>query len=337
MTTRDPLRALGSNEDALDALHVRRSECRRRHRVALGAPGVLPRPWTSSSWTKPARCRWPTSSPSPTLRRASCCSAIRSSSNSRRRGAILTAWTRRRFSTSWASDQTIPSDRGIFLPVTWRLAPSICAFTSELFYESRLTSKPGLERQRLTGAGEFDGSGLWVVDVDHDGNRNSSTEEVEVVAISCRDAHRARRSAGSTRRARAAQMTGRGHSGRRAVQRARQPAGGTAGSHWRPRRHGGQVPGPGSAGRHLLHGYVAARGRTARHGVSVQPQSLERRDVARQVRRHPRREPAALRAGVPHAAADEVGQRAVPLSRIGAVWHPLMECELFTESRRSGS
>jgi predicted RecB family nuclease len=76
---------------------------------------------------------------------------------------------------------TIPPDRGIFLPVTWRLAPSICAFTSELFYESRLSSLQGLEQQRLTGVGEFDGSGLWVVEVDHDGNRNASSEEVEVV------------------------------------------------------------------------------------------------------------------------------------------------------------
>ena len=77
--------------------------------------------------------------------------------------------------------QTIPADRGIFLPVTWRLAPSICAFTSELFYEGRLTSKPGLEQQQLTG-GPFTGSGLWVVEVDHDGNRNASDEEVEAVA-----------------------------------------------------------------------------------------------------------------------------------------------------------
>jgi hypothetical protein len=77
---------------------------------------------------------------------------------------------------------TIPADRGIFLPVTWRLAPSICTFTSELFCESRLVSKAGLEHQCLTGVGEFDGSGLWVVPVDHDGNRNSSTEEVEVAA-----------------------------------------------------------------------------------------------------------------------------------------------------------
>jgi len=78
--------------------------------------------------------------------------------------------------------QTIPPDRGIFLPITWRLAPSICSFTSELFYEGRLQSKPGLERQRLVGASEVDGSGLWVVEVNHDGNRNSSQEEIDAVA-----------------------------------------------------------------------------------------------------------------------------------------------------------
>lgn len=78
--------------------------------------------------------------------------------------------------------ETIPPDRGIFLRVTWRLAPSICSFTSELFYERKLTSKPGLEHQCLTGVGQFDGSGLWIVDVDHDGNRNSSMEEIEAVA-----------------------------------------------------------------------------------------------------------------------------------------------------------
>jgi len=80
--------------------------------------------------------------------------------------------------------QTIPEDRGIFLPVTWRLAPSLCAFTSELFYERKLTSKPGLQHQRIigVGAGELDGSGLRVVEVAHSGNRNSSMEEVEAIA-----------------------------------------------------------------------------------------------------------------------------------------------------------
>lgn len=77
--------------------------------------------------------------------------------------------------------KTIPADRGIFLPETWRLAPSICAFTSEVFYEGRLRSLPGLDRQVLVGTALFDGAGLWVAGVAHDGNQNSSHEEIEVV------------------------------------------------------------------------------------------------------------------------------------------------------------
>lgn len=77
---------------------------------------------------------------------------------------------------------TIPPERGIFLPVTWRLAPAICAFTSEVFYEGRLNSLAGLERQVLVGAGPLDGAGLFVARVGHEGNQSSSREEVEAVA-----------------------------------------------------------------------------------------------------------------------------------------------------------
>lgn len=77
--------------------------------------------------------------------------------------------------------KTIPADRGIFLPETWRLAPSICAFTSEVFYEGRLRSRDGLERQALVGTAPFEGSGLWVAAVAHEGNQNSSSEEVDQV------------------------------------------------------------------------------------------------------------------------------------------------------------
>jgi predicted RecB family nuclease len=77
--------------------------------------------------------------------------------------------------------QTVPLDRGIFLPETWRLAPSICTFTSEVFYEGRLQARSGLELQQLTGTGLFDGSGLWVVPVDHNGNQNASSEEVAAI------------------------------------------------------------------------------------------------------------------------------------------------------------
>ena len=77
------------------------------------------------------------------------------------------------------TDKTIPAERGIFLPLTWRMAPSLCAFSSEMYYERRLKSKPGLEHQVIQGAGDL--SGLRCIDVDHDGNRNHSPEEVDVV------------------------------------------------------------------------------------------------------------------------------------------------------------
>lgn len=81
-----------------------------------------------------------------------------------------------------AGHKTIPDDRGVFLPFTWRLCPPIAAFTSELFYENRLSSRAGLEKQRLNHAGDFDGNGLWVMRASHDGNRTSSIEEIEFVA-----------------------------------------------------------------------------------------------------------------------------------------------------------
>lgn len=78
--------------------------------------------------------------------------------------------------------QTMPPDRGLFLATTWRLHPSICEFTSELFYERRLKSRAGLDGQRIDGASDYDGAGLWYVPVEHEGNCNASMEEAHVVA-----------------------------------------------------------------------------------------------------------------------------------------------------------
>ena len=50
-----------------------------------------------------------------------------------------------------AGARTIPSDKGLFLERTWRLHPAICEFTSEVFYEGRLNSRDGLERQSVAG------------------------------------------------------------------------------------------------------------------------------------------------------------------------------------------
>ena len=77
---------------------------------------------------------------------------------------------------------TIPAERGLFLAETWRLHPSICTLTSELFYEGRLESRPDLNQQALVGASPFEGAGLWFVPVEHEGNQNSSVEEVDRVA-----------------------------------------------------------------------------------------------------------------------------------------------------------
>jgi predicted RecB family nuclease len=78
--------------------------------------------------------------------------------------------------------QTMPADQGLFLDHTWRLHPKICAFTSELFYDDRLTSRPNLDRRVLDGPTRFAGAGLWFVPVAHEGNQSSSPEEVERVA-----------------------------------------------------------------------------------------------------------------------------------------------------------
>jgi uncharacterized protein len=76
---------------------------------------------------------------------------------------------------------TVPEGAGLFLEQTYRLCPSICAFTSELFYEGRLQPAPG--RERLTvETPALSGSGLWLLEVEHEGNANVAPEEVEAVA-----------------------------------------------------------------------------------------------------------------------------------------------------------
>jgi predicted RecB family nuclease len=77
--------------------------------------------------------------------------------------------------------KTVPEDRGLFLEETWRLHPTICAFTSELFYEGRLRPRPGLELQETRSTGPLHGSGLRYRPVIHSGNQSSSPEEAEAV------------------------------------------------------------------------------------------------------------------------------------------------------------
>lgn len=77
--------------------------------------------------------------------------------------------------------QTIDPDQGLFLEQTWRLHPDICRFTSEVFYEAKLHSRPGLEVQVLEPAAGLGASGLRYLAVDHRGNQNCSPEEAGAV------------------------------------------------------------------------------------------------------------------------------------------------------------
>ncbi|HEX6571751.1 MAG TPA: ATP-binding protein [Steroidobacteraceae bacterium] len=86
-------------------------------------------------------------------------------------------------------EATIPSDKGLFLAETWRLHPDIAKFTSEVYYDRKVGSRPGLEWQAILtkdGGGdslyaECIGSGLRYLPVPHSGNRARSAEEVATI------------------------------------------------------------------------------------------------------------------------------------------------------------
>lgn len=78
--------------------------------------------------------------------------------------------------------KTIEEGMGFLLPETWRLHPKVCRYTSNFFYDERLRSHAISHNRVIEGHAWLNGAGLWIVPVEHEGNRNSSAEEVEVVA-----------------------------------------------------------------------------------------------------------------------------------------------------------
>jgi uncharacterized protein len=78
---------------------------------------------------------------------------------------------------------TIPADRGLFLETTWRLHPSLCDFTSEVFYDDRLEHEGQLAGQRLSTSNAFaDGVGPRMLEVPTVGADNESPVEATAVA-----------------------------------------------------------------------------------------------------------------------------------------------------------
>ena len=75
---------------------------------------------------------------------------------------------------------TVPEDAGIFLPITRRMHPKVCAFISEQVYESRLLSHDATKLQSI-GAPGLPSAGAYWVPVQHAGNAQVSDAEVEAV------------------------------------------------------------------------------------------------------------------------------------------------------------
>jgi hypothetical protein len=198
--------------------------------------------------------------------------------------------------------KTILPELGLFLDHTWRLHPHICAFTSELFYEGRLTSRPNLDRQVLDGPTPFAGAGLWFVPVLHEGNQSSSPEEVEQVVELV---------AGLT----AGGVHWTDQANDRSVFRlsdiliiaplkSRLPA---------ADRDSRQIPRSGGARGHLLADHIVTRRSHTRNGISVQPQSTERRRLSRQGSLYRGWQPGAVRARIPEPSAGAPCQCLLPL------------------------
>ncbi len=78
--------------------------------------------------------------------------------------------------------ETIAPDHGLFLDITWRMHPDVCAYVSANFYNSRLRSSPESARQRVLGADDLAGTGLRWLPVEHSGNRSASDQEAVAVA-----------------------------------------------------------------------------------------------------------------------------------------------------------
>jgi uncharacterized protein len=75
---------------------------------------------------------------------------------------------------------TVPPHRGIFLDVSYRMQPEICAFISDVMYENRLKPAPATALHRVAFDGETI-AGLYFVPIEHTGNGSSSSEEADEI------------------------------------------------------------------------------------------------------------------------------------------------------------
>ena len=77
-------------------------------------------------------------------------------------------------------DETMPAERGVFLPVTRRMHPDVCEFISDQIYEGRLISYSG-EDFNCAWQTTVAGTGLRWLPVSHTNNTRSSPEEADLI------------------------------------------------------------------------------------------------------------------------------------------------------------
>ena len=81
---------------------------------------------------------------------------------------------------------TISKNKGIFLPVSYRMHPKICKFISENFYDGGLFPDKKNENQKIILPSslkeKLSDSGVCFIPVDHSGNREASLEEAEIIS-----------------------------------------------------------------------------------------------------------------------------------------------------------
>ncbi|MEY8880962.1 TM0106 family RecB-like putative nuclease [Donghicola sp. XS_ASV15] len=75
---------------------------------------------------------------------------------------------------------TVSEDRGIFLPVSRRMHPDLCAYVSDQFYAGRLSAHDSAAARSVRAEG-LPETGAWWVDVPHEGNAQIAHEEVAAI------------------------------------------------------------------------------------------------------------------------------------------------------------
>ncbi len=96
---------------------------------------------------------------------------------------------------------TISKDKGVFLPVSYRMHEGICQFVSDYFYKGELTNHPTTSQQKVllpeslsqTGLKlKIPEAGICFIPVEHSGNTHSSMEEAQVIGALYKELLRAK-------------------------------------------------------------------------------------------------------------------------------------------------